>query len=75
LSHRDLDSALRHARTEVSRSPGHLQTPHSVGRESVTPPDWTPEPKMMPNGFVCNHEGQMANYCTRCWAYLKPHDR
>jgi hypothetical protein len=33
---------------------------------------WTHAPGQMPDGTICNHEGETSNYCTRCWAALNP---
>jgi hypothetical protein len=38
---------------------------------AAAPPAPVGQPRRLPDGTVCAHEGETSNYCTRCWAPLK----
>lgn len=48
-------------------------TPKEPPTTSRREPDvFVLKPRELADGTLCNHEGETSNYCTRCWAPLKP---
>jgi len=43
-----------------------------AAEQSVDSLPYVAAPRTLPDGTVCTHEGETANYCTRCWSRPKP---